>query len=211
MHSSYGAQQGLGSANGNFFDAVIPSYFEPDAFPLGDGKGGYLLYIGRLTDRKGLAVVRDTAERTGMKLVVAGDGDTSLVPKGAEYVGHADPALRAQLYGDAVATMVPTIYVEPFGSVACESMMTGTPVITTDWGAFTETVRPRMTGWRCRDLGEFAWAARNAHTLDRDRIRAYALSKFSMDVVRYQYDNYFQRLELLKGDGWYTEREQEPR
>lgn len=210
MHASYGAQQGLVGANGNFYDAVIPSYFEPEMFPLGSGRGDYLLYIGRLTARKGLEVASVTAKRTGLKLVVAGDGDAP-VPAGAEYVGHANPAQRAKLYMDARATMVPTLYVEPFGSVACESMLCGTPVLTTDWGAFTETVTQGKTGWRCRDLGEFAWAANNAKGLRRKSIRKQALNRWSMDVVRHQYDRYFKRLAGLNtGKDFYTADEREP-
>ena len=51
-----------------------------------------------------------------------------------EYVGFATGAKRAELYGGAIATFVPTTYIEPFGAVAIESRMTGTPAITTDWG-----------------------------------------------------------------------------
>lgn len=210
MHASYGAQQGLQAADGNFYDAVIPSYFEPEAFPLGTGKGDYLLYIGRLTARKGLEVARATSERTGLRLVVAGAGDAT-VPAGAEYVGHANPQQRAKLYMEARATMVPTLYVEPFGSVACESMLCGTPVLTTDWGAFTETVEQGVTGYRCRDLGEFAWAARNAKGLRRKSIRKQALDRWAMSNVRYQYDEYFKRLAGLNtGKDFYTADEREP-
>ena len=211
MHASYGAQQGLQAANGNFYDTVIPSYFEPEMFPLGRGKGDYLLYIGRLTARKGLEVVNATAKRTGLELVVAGDGDATCIPDGARYVGHANPSQRARLYMEARATMVPTLYVEPFGSVACESMLCGTPVLTTDWGAFTETVEQGMNGWRCRDIGEFAWAAKNARSLSRKGIRRDALKLYSMDAVRHQYERYFKRLAGLNtGKDFYTADEREP-
>lgn len=200
MHATYAFQQGLSEANGNFYDTVIPSYFEPDAFPAGDGSGGYLLYIGRLTQRKGLQVVKDLAERTGLPLVVAGDGEPDQIPPGADYIGHVNPEQRAKAMGQAIATVVPTLYLEPFGSVACESMMCGTPVITTDWGAFTETVVQGWNGWRCRTLGEFEWAANHADTLDRDLIRRYAVERFSVDKVRWSYDRYLHKVEEVD---WY--------
>jgi hypothetical protein len=203
MHATYAAQQGLSQADGRFYDVVIPSYFEADAFPMGDGSGGYLLYIGRLTQRKGLAVVKDLAERTGLPLVVAGDGEPEWIPPECTYIGHVNPEQRAKAMGDAIATVVPTLYLEPFGSVACESMMCGTPVLTTDWGAFTETVVQGRDGWRCRTLGEFEWAALHATELDRHVIRANAMARFSTENVRWQYDRYLRKIAALDDVGWY--------
>ena len=97
MHVVYGFDQGAHAANGRFYDRVIPNSFELEDFPAGDGSGGYLLYVGRLTERKGLAVLKDMAARIATPIVVAGEGDTSLLPKRAEYVGagRSGPAGQA--------------------------------------------------------------------------------------------------------------------
>jgi len=47
---------------------------------------------------------------------------------------------RANLLANAQVTLVPTTYLEPFGGVVIESMLAGTPVVTTDFGAFPELV-----------------------------------------------------------------------
>jgi glycosyltransferase involved in cell wall biosynthesis len=124
-----------------------------------------------------------------------------------EYVGFATGAKRAQLYGHAIATFVPTTYVEPFGAVAIESQMAGTPAITTDWGAFPETVDHSKTGFRCHTLDHFLFAARNAPLLDRVYTHNRAVANYSMDRIRWRYQEYFQMLADLWGKGWYNERE----
>lgn len=203
MHTVYGATMGAHDADGRFYDTVIPNSFEVEDFPAGDGDCGYLLYVGRLIDRKGLEVVRLVAERTGLPLVVAGDGDTALVPKGAEYVGLVGPEQRAELMGGALALLAPTLYVEPFGGVAVEAQLTGTPAITTPWGAFTETVEHGLTGYRCHTLADFCHAVEEAPHLPRGYIRERAISLYSTDIVRHQYDAWFAQLDRLKGAGWY--------
>lgn len=202
-HTVYGNLYGTHTADGKFYDAVIPNFFETEAFPTGDGAGDYLLYVGRLIDRKGLQIVREISDRAGLPLVVAGDGDKNLIPYNATYVGVVGPTERAKLMGEARCILTPTTYVEPFGGVAVEAQMCGTPAITTPWGAFTETIEHGKTGYRCHTLKEFLMAVNMAPGLDRDYIRQRAINTYSTDVVKYQYQEYFNRLETLKGDGWY--------
>jgi glycosyltransferase involved in cell wall biosynthesis len=132
---------------------------------------------------------------------MAGPGD--YIPTYGEYIGPVGPEKRAELMGGAIATFVPTLYLEPFGNVNIESQACGTPVITTDWGAFTETVVQGVTGYRCRSVEEFILATQNVKTLDREFIRKRAIDTYSVDVIAKQYEYYFQRLLTLWGDGWY--------
>jgi glycosyltransferase involved in cell wall biosynthesis len=66
----------------------------------------------------------------------------------------------------AKAVFVPTQYFEPFGGVAVEAQMCGTPVISSDFGVFNETVLHGITGYRCRTLDQYVWAINNVHKLD---------------------------------------------
>jgi len=196
MHAVYGHLYGATKADGRFYDAVIPHFVDEQA--LGDG-GDYLLYVGRLTERKGLEIVAGVAERTGLPLVVAGFGDESLIPNGAEFVGSVEPKQRTELMQGARCVLMPTLYLEPFGLVAVEAQMCGTPAVTTDFGAFTETVDARF---RCSTLAEFCDAA----TLDVDRaaLRESAIERFSPSVIGPKYQAYFEKLAGLWGKGWYS-------
>lgn len=203
MHTCYGQQRGTDAADGSFYDAVIPAYFEPEDFPENTGGGDYLLYVGRLTQRKGIEIVTETAKRLGMPLKLAGAGDW--VPEYGEALGNVKPVERGELMAGAKALICPTIYVEPFGCIAVEAQLCGTPVISTDWGAFTETVRQGVSGWRCRRLGEFMWAVENADTLDKAAIRRHAQATWSLEAVGSRYDHYFRHLKTLEGEGWYAD------
>ena len=96
----------------------------------------------------------------------------------------------------------PTIYVEPFNCAAVEAQFCGTPIISTDFGGFTETVEHGVTGFRCSYLGEFVRAIKDAELLDRRYIHLRAVEKYSMHHIKYDYERYFRRLQLPFKDGW---------
>jgi len=205
MHTCYGAAT-MGNphdADGSWWDAVIPGYLDPAMFPFRADKDDYYLFIGRLVDRKGYRIAADVCFDLGARLIVAGQGTP---PLGSEYVGVVGPEERGKLMAGAKAVFVPTIYVEPFGNVNIEAQACGTPVITTDWGAFTETVVHGATGFRCRTFGEFKRAAIDAQYLDPHTIRDRAVSKYSLETIGRKYEEYFTRLLHLWDDGWYEGR-----
>jgi glycosyltransferase involved in cell wall biosynthesis len=201
MHTIYGsANSNPNAIDGNFFDAVIPGYIDINEFPFRETPDDYYLFIGRLIERKGYQIAVETCKRLGKRLIVAGQGDP---PSYGEYVGVVGPEKRAELMGGAIATFAPTTYIEPFGTVVPESMACGTPVITTDWGAFTETVIDGKTGYRCRTLQEFLDATENAKTLDRSEIRQRSIDTFGLEAIAIKYNIHFNRLYSLWEDGWY--------
>lgn len=204
MHSIYAQHRSAADVDGNFFDTVIPGYLEPEMFPLTEKKQDYYLFIGRLIDRKGYRIAQEVCQRLGKRLILAGAGEQHGY---GEFVGVVGPEERAKLYGGAIATFVPTLYIEPFGNVVIESHMCGTPTITTDWGAFTETNVEGVTGYRCRTLKEFMKAAVDCVGMDPVRIRATAVNRYSLEAIAPRYHAYFQRLETLWDKGWYQEEE----
>lgn len=201
MHTVYGSFNpgpNVMCTPGAAYDTVIPNSYWPKEFPAGDGAGDYLLYMGRLTPMKGLSIVSMLAERSGLPVHVAGAGDTNLIPPGATYHGVVGPDERAALICGARAVLVPTQYVEPFGGIHVEAMMCGTPVVTSDWGAFTETVTNGFNGFRCRTEKDYLAAVAGASDLDREDIRAAAQARFGCATVAKQYESYFADIEDVR-------------
>jgi len=215
MHKIWGVQ-GSFDPDGKFYDVVIPNYLDPEEYPYQAEKKDYYLYLGRLVRRKGLEIAVETTRRVGAKLILAGQGvkkvegnkihcDDGSVWQGdhLEYVGPAIGEKRAQLYQNAKAVFVPTLYIEPFGTVAVEAQMCGTPAITTDFGVFPETVEHGKTGFRCHTLDQFVWAAKHVGEIDPWYTHQRAVLNYSMDRIRYKYQEYFEMLSDLYGKGWY--------
>lgn len=213
MHGAWFREQGF-NADGKNYDVVVPNLYDLNEFPEGNG-GDYLLFVGRLIARKGLNIAIQAAAIAGKKLIIAGQGgkmegnvlvttDGQRFTGDFEYVGHVNAEQKAKLMGGALALMVPTIYVEPFGCVNIEAQIAGTPAITSDWGGFVDTVEHGVSGYRCRTLDHYVWAVNNAKFLDREAIRARAISLYSFDKVASMYEEWFSMLVDIWDDGWLT-------
>ena len=208
MHYIYGL---LHIEDGAWYDAVIPNYFDPKDFPFKSEKQDYLLYFGRIISRKGVQAASEIAKHTGNQLYIVGQGSLDNPNEGLSlgnekhivYKPAVGPEERAELLSNAKAVLMPTYYLEPFGGVNVEAQLCGTPVITTDWGAFPETVLHGVTGYRCRVFEEFCWAVNNIHRIKPSACREWAVNNYSMDRVGKMYEEYFQRIYRLFGKGWY--------
>jgi glycosyltransferase involved in cell wall biosynthesis len=200
----------------NYCDAAIPNYFDMDDFVPQESdeiqigsytidRSPYYLFVGRIVVDKGWRIAVDATQKIGAKLILAGQGDTGPLPPHCRFVGHVNIPQRNWLMQNAIATFTPTNFSEPFGGTAVEAQLTGCPAISTDHGAFVETVERR---WRCSTFKEFIDAAQAAKELrgaDRLLIRQRARDKYSFEAVYPQYYRYFSRLYALWGQGWYED------
>lgn len=177
-------------------DTVIPGFIDPPVTEwVAQRPDNYLLYVGRIVPKKGIAIACETAKTLGMPLKLVGWGNPSLITYG-EFINGATVSKRERdfLMSRAQAIFCPTQYLEPFNMVAIEAQSYGTPVISTDMGGFTETVEQWETGVRCNTPDEFVTAARLANAFDRDYIARRAHNLYSIKAVVPQYNRYFERL-----------------
>ncbi len=215
MHYVHGQKQ---DDNGRSFDAVIPNYFDPADFPFKAKKEDFYLFVGRMIKRKGPDMASEVVKQIGGKLVLVGQGvekiegdkiiakEITLQGKHLLHLGHADTKMRGDLMSRAKAVFVMSYYLEPFGGTSIEPLFCGTPVISSDWGAFPENIISGQVGYRARTLGEAIWAAKNLDKLQSPKtIRKYAIDNFSLDRVKYLYQAYFEQLHTLWDEnGWYS-------
>jgi len=192
---TYGSQNPFKSINGSHYDRVIPNYFSPEDIEYSDQKDDYYLYVGRIILRKGILTAYKVAQHLGKKLIIAGQGgkvingelvaDDVTVPRGNwEYVGYADREKRKSLMAHAKLSFAPTEYLEPFAGTHIEAMLSGTPVLTTDFGVFPQTVINGVNGYRCNTLRDFVDNAIKAETLKPEDIRASAEQYLAENVAK---------------------------
>jgi glycosyltransferase involved in cell wall biosynthesis len=112
---------------------------------------GNILFIGNVTERKGVKVLADAVSGLDVTLNIVGDG--YLLPKidGGNIVKHGklDYERTKELLSQSEMLLVPSIWPEPFGRVAVEGMASGVPTIVSPYGGLPEVV------------GEGAWVLKD--------------------------------------------------
>jgi glycosyltransferase involved in cell wall biosynthesis len=130
---------------------TVPNFLEPDP-GAGTGPRSGFLYLGRLTEEKGLRVLIEAARATPGLVRVAGDGPLASVAAEAaaegaiEYLGHRQRATLIEDIQSAVAVVVPSVWYEPFGMVVLDAFAAGTPVIASRIGAIPDIATEGETG-----------------------------------------------------------------
>lgn len=146
---------------------MIKKGFDPKKIhllPFGiDGRGvtpaigwdhGYVLYVGRLVEEKGIWVLLEAAKNLPrIKFKIAGLGPEEEKIKRAvavlpnvEMIGFVSGEALWNLYRGARCVVVPSLWLEVFGLVALEAMAAGKPVIASNIGGLPEVVSDRVTG-----------------------------------------------------------------
>ncbi len=133
---------------------VKPNFVHPD-LGIGSGRGGYALFVGRLSVEKGLDTLLAAWERLGgqVPLKIVGDGplasqvvDTIKKLDYVEWLGRRPLEEVHALMGEAMVLIFPSKWYETFGRVAVEAFAKGTPAIAANIGAIAELIAHGRTG-----------------------------------------------------------------
>ena len=95
---------------------------------------------------KGVAYAIEATRASGKKLIIAGPGDIVLdsqfpyekIPDHVTCIGAVGHNERTELMKNAKCCFMMTTSAETFCNTMAESFLHGTPIISTDWGSFSE-------------------------------------------------------------------------
>jgi len=192
-----------------WYSWVIPNYFNVKDFEYNENKEDYFLYLGRIDECKGVSVVVQATEKAGVKLKLAGQGSLldlgyNKIPDHCEEIGYAGLETRKKLMSNARALIIATSYLEPFGGVQVESLLSGTPVIAPFYGAFAEVLEHGKTGFLCHTFREYVQSIKNAHLIKPIDCRNSGM-RYSLESVAPQFERWFTAIqEIYTSNGWYS-------
>jgi glycosyltransferase involved in cell wall biosynthesis len=116
-------------------------------------RGRHFLFIGRLSEEKGIYVLLKAFENSPHELFIAGVGplmniieETCSLYSNIKYVGKLDKETVKEAMSSCTALIFPSICYETFGLVITEAFSNGCPVIASDIGSPTELVQEGVNG-----------------------------------------------------------------
>ncbi len=177
----------------------------------GEGEGGYLAFLGRISPEKGPERAIEIAKRAGIKLKIAAKVDKAdaeyyekeikplLDHPLIEFIGEINEQQKESFLGDALALLFPIMWPEPFGMVMIEAMANGTPVIAFNYGSVPEVLENNITGYIVNDIDEAVTAVKKLHQLDRNICRKIFETRFSVSAMARNYVNAYER--VIDGTG----------
>jgi len=192
---------------------VVPNYFDSVEWPLSlTPHINTVGFLGRIYDGKGCHIVVEIARRMPhVRFILCGQGNPTqfLVCPNIVYKPPISGTERGEYLGSLQALVAPTLFIEPFCGVAVESQLCGTPAITPDYGAQTETVEQFKTGVICHTLQDYCVGIQMAvdGKFDRAYIRERAVRLYDMFNVAKKYEYAFKSImDIHNGkNGWYSD------
>ena len=133
---------------------VKPNFLDPDPGP-GNGDANFALFVGRLTEEKGVRSLFPAWQNSSVKipLKICGDGPLQDLVKTAvsqnpniEYLGRRPLPEILDLMGRATVLIFPSLWYEGLPRTIVESFARATPVIASNLGSMKELITESRTG-----------------------------------------------------------------
>jgi glycosyltransferase involved in cell wall biosynthesis len=162
-----------------------------NSLPFHEGSGKYLAFIGRISPEKRPDRAIEIARRAGATLKIAAKVDAVdrgyfeqvvsplLKLPGIEFLGEIGDDAKPEFLGNAIASIAPIDWPEPFGLNMIEAMSCGTPTIAFAHGSVPELIDDHISGIIVNTVDEAVEAVREVALMSRRAVRAAFLRRFT--------------------------------
>ena len=137
---------------------VIHHFYDPSGPVLPPAREGHALFVGRLSGEKGVFQLLEAWRELrsgGKKLFIVGDGperarlENHARRRGLEgvvFTGFLNASEQKKIWEQALFSVVPSVWFEPFGMTVLEAWAMGRPVVANNTGAMPELISHGSTG-----------------------------------------------------------------
>lgn len=187
--------------------ATVPHGIDVKSFQYrSEGNGNGFVFMGTLSENKGIDIAVKAAHELGVNLIIAGEireCDKEFVDKEVfpyvdgeriQFIGEVGHEEKNKLMADADGVLFPSRWNEAFGLVMAEALACGTPVVALDRGAVSEVLRDGETGFIVEDEVSFGEAMKKVSEISRKACRNEAEKKFDIVSMAKNYENVFESL-----------------
>ncbi len=183
---------------------IIANGIDLAEYPLCLTPQEYLLFLGRMEEKKGAHLAIEAARALQRPLKLAGpivdrnyfqqhivpavDGHT------IHYLGPVQGSEKKALLQQAMGVLFPTLQEEAFGLVMIEAMACGTPVVGLRRGAVPEIITPGVNGFYADAPAELPILVKRLGELNRLTVRQSIQERFSYQRMGREYVALYQQL-----------------
>ena len=162
-----------------------------DSLSFHEGPGEYLAFIGRISPEKRPDRAIEIATRAGVTLKIAAKVDAVdreyfervvcplLKRPNIEFIGEIGDEAKPEFLGNAIASIAPIDWPEPFGLNMIEAMACGTPTIAFAHGSVPEIIEDGISGIIVRTVDQAIEAVPQAAVMSRRAVRSAFKSRFT--------------------------------
>ncbi len=176
-----------------------------ETYPFSEQSEGYLLYVGRITEAKGVHQALTVAKYLNLPLILAGKVDPDdikyfevrikpFLNQKIQFIGEVNEEERNQLMSKALAFLHPVMWREPFGLTLIESMACGCPVIAFRRGSIPEIIKHGKTGFIVEDTEEMVYSVTQIEKIKRIDCRRHVLENFNAIKMSEEYEKIYKQI-----------------
>ena len=199
------------------FVSTIYNGINLNEFEFSGKSQNYLVWLGRITEKKGLIEAIRASKKAKLRLKIAAKIDKNHLPdvefynkkvkplidgKQIQYLGEINSRRRNNLLKNALALLNPIKWNEPFGLVMPEAMACGTPVIAFNRGSVPEIVKNGKTGFvvsefdknRKINIKGLVNAIKKIDQIDRRECRKHVEENFTIKKMVDGYEKVYEKI-----------------